>query len=78
MGIALLFTAPVFTEKSDRAIKLLFIANGIIGIGFLVGNALGTFRVNVLASFIWGILFPIAAILIAKKFHNSETIRQKD
>jgi hypothetical protein len=72
MGIALLCTAPVFAEKSDRAIKWLFIANGIIGVGFLIGNALDIFMVNILASFIWGVLFPIAAILLAKKFQKSQ------
>jgi hypothetical protein len=72
MGIALLCSAPVFTAKSERAIKWLFIANGIVGIGFLIGNAMGIFMVNILASFIWGVLFPIAAILVAKKFRNSK------
>jgi hypothetical protein len=69
MGIALICAAPVFSEKSDRAIKWLFVANGVIGIAFLIGNALGIFMVNIFASFIWGVLFPIAAILLAKKFH---------
>jgi hypothetical protein len=68
MGISLLFAAPAFAEKSERAIKLLFIANGIIGIGFLFGNALGVFMINILASFAWGVLFPAAAFLLAKKF----------
>ena len=68
MGIALLCAAPIFTERSDRAIKWLFIANGAIGIGFLIGNALGIFIVNILASLVWGVLFPIAAVLLAKKF----------
>ena len=68
MGIALLCAAPIFAAKTDRAIKWLFITNGIIGVGFLIGNALGIFIVNILASFIWGVLFPIAAVLLAKKF----------
>jgi hypothetical protein len=72
MGIALLCAAPVFAGKTEHAIKWLFIANGIVGIGFLIGNALGIFMVNILASFIWGVLFPIAAILLAKKFRNSQ------
>ena len=73
MGIALLCAAPVFAAKTERAIKWLFVANGIIGIGFLIGNAAGIFMANILASFIWGILFPIAIILIAKKFKNLQT-----
>ena len=68
MGIALLFTAPIFKERSERNIKLLFIANGVIGIGFIIGNAAGIFMVNILACFIWGVLFPIAALLVAKTF----------
>jgi hypothetical protein len=67
MGIALLFVAPVFAEKSDQSIKWLFVANGLVGIGFLVGNALGVFAANILASFIWGVLFPIATALTVKK-----------
>lgn len=71
MGIALLCGAPTFTMKSDRAIKWLFMANGLIGVGFLISNALGIFTVNIVASFIWGILFPVAAALLAKKFRMS-------
>ncbi len=72
MGIAVLLVAPIFKEKSERAIKWLFAANGVIGISFLIGNALGIFIVNILASFLWGALFPIAAALIAKKFRNQQ------
>ena len=68
MGIALLFAAPLFSEKSDRAIMWLFLANGVVGLAFLVGNALGAFMVNILASFVWGVLFPISAVLLTKKF----------
>ena len=70
MGIALLCTAPVFSGKSERSIKWLFIANGVVGIAFLIGNALNIFMVNILSSFVWGVLFLIAAILVAKKFRN--------
>jgi hypothetical protein len=62
MGIALLFTAPIFKEKSERNIKLLFTANGVIGISFLIGNAVGLFMVNIMASFLWGVLFLIAVV----------------
>jgi hypothetical protein len=66
MGFALLSTAPLFS----RSIKWLFIANGLIGVAFLVGNALGVFAVNIIASFMWGVLFPIAAILLANRFRS--------
>jgi hypothetical protein len=71
MGIALLCSAPVFSAKTERGQRLLFIANGIDGVIFLVGNALGIMVVNILASFVWGMLFLFAAILVAKKFRNS-------
>lgn len=71
MGFSLLCATPIFAEKTERSIKWLFIANGIIGVGFLVGNALGIFMANILASFIWGVLFPIATLLVAKRFKQT-------
>ena len=49
MGLALIFTAPAFAGKSERAIRWLFIANGLVGVGFLVGNALGFFVADIFA-----------------------------
>jgi hypothetical protein len=72
MGISLLFAAPVFSEKSERFIKWLFVANGIVGVGFLGGNAANIFIVNIFASFVWGVLFLIVAILVAEKFRKSQ------
>jgi hypothetical protein len=71
MGIALLCTAFIFAEKSEHKIKWLFIANGVVGIAFLVGNAVGFFMGNIIASFTWGMLFPIAALLLANKFRKT-------
>jgi hypothetical protein len=71
MGIALICTAPAFAGKSERATRWLFKANGFVGIGFLIGNALGVFMANILTSFVWGVLFPVAAVLLAKKFRKS-------
>jgi hypothetical protein len=70
MGIALLFIAPVFEEKSERSIKWLLAANGVIGVVFLVGEALGVFMINILVSFVWGVLFPIVSVLLARIFRN--------
>ena len=67
MGIALLSVTPIF-EENERTIKWLFMANGFVGIAFLIGNALGFFILNILASLIWGVLFPVASILMAGKF----------
>ena len=73
MGIALLCAAPVFSGKSEHSIKWLFIANGIVGIVFLLVMQLDVFAVNILSSFVWGVLFLIAAALVAKKFRNLQT-----
>jgi hypothetical protein len=71
MGFALLSAAYVFNGKNERGIRLLLVLNGVVGVAFLVGNALGIFVVNILVSFIWGVLFPIACILMAKTFKKA-------
>ena len=71
MGLSLLSFIPVFNEANERVIKWLFATNGIIGVAFLVGNALSVFVVDILVSFIWGVLFPITTLLLAKKFSNN-------
>ena len=55
-------------RNEDKKAKLLLLSNGVIGLVFLIGNAIGLFFANILASFIWGILFPIACIFIARVF----------
>jgi hypothetical protein len=72
MGFALLSVAPIFSKKSEQTIKGLFLANGIVGIVFLVGNAMGLFLANIIVSFVWGILFPIATIMLAKNFRSAQ------
>jgi hypothetical protein len=71
MGSALLSIAPVFVDKSQRKNKWLLVANGAVDIGFLIGNAFGVFMVNMLASFIWGVVFPIAALFVVKMFRDA-------
>ena len=76
MGLALLCIVPLFDKESERILRGLIVGNGVIGLGFLLGNALGAFIVDILASFSWGILFPITAIMLARKFSRQipETI----
>jgi hypothetical protein len=74
MGLSLLFVVPLFSEKPDQKIKWLLIANGIIGLAFLAGNSLGIFIVNILASFVWGVLFPIVCLLLARRYKLSYLI----
>jgi hypothetical protein len=71
MGFSMLAAAPIFNGKSQRTLRWLFIANGVLGIGFIVGNTAGFFMGNILISFIWGVLFPITALLLAKTFRNT-------
>jgi hypothetical protein len=78
LGLALLCVAPVFVGESEHALKWLFIANGIVGIGFLIGNGLDIFIVNVLASFVWGFLFPISAVMLARVFRNLDAHQTSD
>jgi hypothetical protein len=35
---------------------------------FILSNMLSFFVGNILVSFIWGVIFPIAALLVAKTF----------
>jgi len=70
MGIALLCVAPIFSKKSDQSIKWLLVVNGIIGVTFLVCNAFGFFVVNIVASVVWGVLFPIASLLLARRYRT--------
>jgi hypothetical protein len=71
MGFALLSTAPIFNVKSERIIRLLFVANGVLGMVFTLSNMLSFFVGNILVSFIWGVIFPIAALLVAKTFKQT-------
>ena len=50
MGISLLLAAQIFQDKSEKIIKWLFIINGINGIMFLIGNILGFFVIDIIAS----------------------------
>jgi hypothetical protein len=74
MGLAVLSVVPIFSQRVDRVIKWLLVSNGVVGLIFLVGNALGLFLVDIVVSFVWGVLFPITAFLLAKKFQKLNTI----
>ncbi len=72
MGFALLASSFVFSSRSQGKLKTLLVVNGLVGIMFLVGNALDIFLTNILASFIWGVLFPVACILLASNFKHAQ------
>ena len=73
MGLATLATAFVFTNgKLENAIRWLFIVNGILGIGGMIGYALGL-SLNILAGglIIWDIVMPISSVLLAILFRRA-------
>ena len=72
MGLATLTTAFVFTNgKLENAIRWLFIVNGILGIGGMIGYALGL-SLNILAGglIVWDIIMPLSSILLAVLFRR--------
>jgi hypothetical protein len=70
MGLATLFAAFTFPNgKIEDAIRWLFIFNGILGIGGVVGYALGlNFKILAGGLIIWDIIMPISSVLVAIKF----------
>jgi hypothetical protein len=72
MGLATLSTAFVFTGGNlENAIRWLFIVNGILGIGGMIGYALGL-SLNILAGglVVWDIIMPLSSILLAVLFRR--------
>jgi hypothetical protein len=72
MGLATLSAAFVFTDgKLENAIRWLFILNGILGIGGIIGYALGL-SLNILAGglIVWDIIMPVASLLLANLFRR--------
>ena len=72
MGMATLSTSFVFTNgKLENAIRWLFIVNGFLGIGGMIGYALGL-SLNILAGglIVWDIIMPLSSILLAVLFRR--------
>ena len=72
MGLATLSTAFVFTNgKVEKAIRWLFIFNGILGVGGIIGYALGL-NMNILLGglIVWDIIMPISSVLMAILFRR--------
>lgn len=66
MGLSTLFAFPVFgSSLLERLIKIIFIFNGLLGIGGLVGYATGlSMNIAMIGLMCWNIIIPIAAILM--------------
>ena len=74
MGLATLVLVPFFSNSAlGKSIKVLFLANAILGIGGLAGYALGWPMSILLAGLVlWNIIMPVAAILIYLECKSSQ------
>jgi len=72
MGLATLSTAFIFTDGIlEKAVRWLFIINGILGIGGIIGYALGLSMAILAGGLIaWDIIMPISSILMAVLFRK--------
>jgi hypothetical protein len=73
MGLATLFAAPVFgSSRTEKAIKWLFVANGVLGILTPIGYGLNL-PIEILLGglIIWDIIMPISTGLLAYLFWNA-------
>jgi len=72
MGLATLFTAPIFAlGRVETAIRWLFVINGILGIGGLIGYTLNV-NIGLLLGglIVWDIIMPLSTALVAYRFKN--------
>jgi hypothetical protein len=76
MGLATLSTAFIFTNgKLENVIRWLFIINGVLGIGGMLGYAL-EWSMNILLGglIVWDIIMPISSLLLAILFRRVMSI----
>ncbi len=74
MGLATFFAAWVFDSgRLEKAIRWLFVTNGVLGIGGMIGYALGL-SMNILLGglVVWDIIMPISSILLAILFKRAQ------
>jgi len=66
MGLSTLFAAYVFgITLLERIIKSLFILNGVLGIGGLIGYAASlSLNILMIGLMIWNIIMPVSAVLM--------------
>jgi len=76
MGLSTLFAVPVFgSSLLESSIKLIFILNGLLGIGGLIGYAEGlSINILIVGLMFWNVIMPVAALLLIfyfRKFVNT-------
>jgi hypothetical protein len=77
MGLATLFAAPVFgSGRVEKIIKWLFIVNGILGIGALLGYGMNVpLEIMLGGLIVWDIVMPVSTALLAYLFWNARTVK---
>ena len=77
MGLATFFAAWVFNSgRLENAVRWLFVTNGVMGIGGMIGYALGlSMDIMYGGLVLWDIIMPISSILLAILFKRSVRVR---
>ena len=72
MGLATLFAAWVFDSgRLEKGIRWLFVINGVLGIGGMIGYAVNLSMNTLLAGLVaWDVVMPVATILLAILFRR--------
>ena len=70
MGLATLFAAPVFgSSKTEKTVKWLFVANGVLGILTPIGYGLNLpLQILLGGLIIWDVIMPISTVALAYLF----------
>jgi hypothetical protein len=73
MGLATLSAAFIFSNgKLEKVIRWLFIINGVLGIGGMIGYALGwSLKVLLGGLIVWDIIMPLSSLLLAVLFRRT-------
>jgi hypothetical protein len=74
MGLSTLFAAWVFNRGAlEKSVRWLFVLNGILGIGGMIGYALHWSMSLLLGGLIvWDVVMPVATILLAVLFNKRQ------
>ncbi len=77
-GLAMLFAAPVFRGGGlAAAIRILLFASGALALAGTSGAVVGDMQLRMIGVLGYGVLFPIAATLLAVLFYRTETTAER-
>lgn len=76
LGLSLIFAAPVFQGGGlKRAVRITMFGAGGLSLAGTVGPAIGDLRWQRIGVFGYGVVLPVACLLLAIVFHHSSTTR---